>query len=82
MRASFKNAKTGKSVNLMVKNTAQPIDKLVHELYTRYKMTSTATGYYYEIDNTYHGNTGISGPNNVIYNSNTCKVTLYEIKAT
>lgn len=82
MRASFKNAKTGKSVNLMVKNTPQPIDKLVHELYTRYKMTRTTTGYYYEIDNTYHGNTGISGPNNVIYSTNTCKVTLYQIKAT
>jgi hypothetical protein len=82
MRASFKNAKTGKSVNLMVKNTPQSIDKLVHELYTRYKMTRTATGYYYEIDNTYQGNSNISGQNNVIYNSNTCKVTLYEIKAT
>jgi len=82
MRASFKNAKTGKSVNLMVKNIAQPIDKLVHELYTRYKMTRTSSGYYYEIDNVYHGNTGTSGSNNVTYNGNTCKVTLYEIKAT
>jgi hypothetical protein len=82
MRASFKNAKTGKSVNLMVKNIAQPIDKLVHELYTRYRMTRTSTGYYYEIDNVYHGNTGTSRANNVTYNGNTCKVTLYEIKAT
>jgi hypothetical protein len=82
MRASFKNAKTGKSVNLMVKNTAQPIDKLVHELYTRYKLVRDSTGFYYEIDNTYQGNIGVTGTNNVVYNSNTSKVTLYQIKAT
>ena len=85
MRASFRNAKTGKNVNLMVKNTAQPIDKLVHELYTRFILVRKPTGFYYEIDNTYHGNAVLgvpSGVNNVSYNSNTCKVTLYEIKAT
>lgn len=81
MRATLANAKTGKAVNLMVKNTAQPIDKLVHELYTRYKMVRTQTGYYYEIDNTYQGN-GNSAPNNVTYNTNTTVVKLYEIKAT
>jgi hypothetical protein len=84
MRAAFRNAKTGKSVNLMVKNTAQPIDKLVHELYTRFKLTRTTTGFYYEIDDSYNGNAipvSPSGPNNVTYISNTCKVTLYEIKA-
>lgn len=84
MRASFKNAKTGKSVNLMVKNTPQPIEKLVRELYTRYILVRKTTGFYYEIDDTYHGNAVVgvpSGPNNVVYNSNTCKVTLYEIKA-
>jgi hypothetical protein len=82
MKASFRNAKTGKSVNLMVKNTAQPIDKLVHELYTRYKLVRDSTGFYYEIDNTYQGNVGVTGANNVVYNSNTSKVTLYQIKAT
>ena len=81
MKALFKNSKTGKIVNLMVKNAAQPIDKLVHELYTRFKLVRNSTGFYYEIDNTYQGNSG-SGVNNVVYNSNTCKVTLYEIKAT
>jgi len=81
MRASFRNAKTGKIVNMMVKNTAQPIDKLVHEIYTRYKLVRKNNGYFYQIDNTYQGN-GVSGTNNVSYNSNTCKVTLYEIKAT
>jgi hypothetical protein len=83
MRASFKNSKTGKNVNLMVKNTAQPIDKLVHELYTRFKLTRTTTGFYYEIDNLYQGNLidDTSTSNNVTYNSNSCTVTLYEIKA-
>jgi hypothetical protein len=84
MRATFKNAKTGKSVNLMVKNTAQPIDKLVHELYTRYILVRKTTGFYYKIDDSYNGNAipvSPSGPNNVVYSTNTCKVTLYEIKA-
>jgi hypothetical protein len=81
MRATLANAKTGKIVNLMVKNIAQPIDKLVHELYTRYKLTRTTTGFYYQIDNTYQGN-GIFGQNNVTYNANTATVKLYEINAT
>lgn len=81
MRATLANAKTGKIINLMVKNTPQPIDKLVHELYTRYKMTRTQTGYYYQIDDTFQGN-NISGPNNVTYNTNTSVVKLYEINAT
>jgi hypothetical protein len=82
MRASFKNAKTGKSVNLMVKNVPLPINELVHELYTRYKMTRTTSGFYYEIDDTYHGNSGSTGSNNVIYNTNDLFVNLYEIKST
>lgn len=81
MRATLANAKTGKIINLMVKNTPQPIDKLVHELYTRYKMVRTQTGYYYQIDDTFQGN-NISGPNNVTYNTNTSVVKLYEINAT
>ena len=80
MKAIFRNAKTGKITNMMVKNTAQPIDKLVHELYTRYELKRTQTGYYYVIDNTYQGNT--PGPSNVVYNNDTCTVTLYEVNAT
>lgn len=82
MKATFRNAKTGKIVNLMTKNTPQDIDKLVHELYTRYKLVRNSNGYYYEIDDTYQGNASIIGNNNVSYNSNTCTVTLYEINAT
>lgn len=81
MRASFKNAKNGKSVNLMVKDKALPIDKLVNELYTRYKLVRDTTGYFYEIDNTYNGN-GETTPNNVTYTNNSVSVQLYQIKST
>lgn len=81
MRANFKNAKTGKSVNLMVKNVAQPIETLINELYTRLILTRDSTGYYYQIDATYQGNGG-STPNNVTYNNNSIIVNLYEINAT
>lgn len=80
MRGTFKNAKTGRSINLMVQNNTLPIDNLVHELYTRYKLVRTTTGFYYEIDDSYHGD-GTSGPNNVTYAANTVTINLYQIKA-
>jgi hypothetical protein len=43
MRASFKNAKSGKSDNLMIQKP-DTIDKIIHKLYTRYKLTRTTTG--------------------------------------
>lgn len=85
MRAAFNNAKNGKSTNLMVKQNAQPIDSLVHELYTRYKLIRTNNGFYYSIDETYQGNTGVTGTNNVTYNSSQsfsiATVNLYQILA-
>jgi len=66
----------------MVKNTAQPIDVLVHELYTRYKLIRTTTGYYYEIDDQYQGNNPTGSNNNVTYATNTAYLKLYEIKST
>lgn len=80
-RGFFNNAKTGKSTNLMVKSTAQPIDELVHELYTRYKLIRTENGFYYQIDDTYQGNSGNTGTNNVIYSNNTVTVNLNQILA-
>jgi len=83
MRASFKNAKLGTSTNMMVKNTPLPIDILIHELYTRYKLTRTSSGYYYEIDETYQGNSSNTGANNVTCTHNVAKnmvtVNLYQI---
>jgi hypothetical protein len=88
MRASFKNAKTGKSTNLMVSNPPKPlqIDKVVHELYTRYILFRDTTGYYYKIDETYLGNLDssgnvITGPNNVNHLLNDVTITLYQIQA-
>ena len=85
MRASFNNAKTGKSTNLMVKNAPQSIDTLVHELYTRYKLERNQTGFYYKIDDSYQGNPSVFGANNVTYSStitnNTVTVNLYQISA-
>lgn len=84
MRASFKNAKDGKTTNMMVKQAAQPIDTLIRELYTRFILSRTATGYFYSIDNTYQGN-GPASQNNVTYQStlttNNIIVDLYEINA-
>jgi len=85
MRASFNNAKTGIPTNMMVKNIALPIDELIHELYTRYKLTRTNTGYYYEIDETYQGNSANTGTNNVICTHNVANnmvtVNLFQIMA-
>lgn len=87
MRASFKNAKTGKSINMMVKNSALPIDYLIHELYTRYKLIRNNNGFYYIIDDTYQGNSINSGStNNVSFSSipplNSVQINLYQINAT
>ncbi len=80
MRGSFKNAKTGKSVNLMVESSPSSIDNLVHKLYTRYKLYRTTTGFYYIIDDLYHGD-GTSSSNNVIFSTNNVIINLYQIQA-
>lgn len=82
MRASFRNAKTGSITNLMSKNVALPIDELVHELYTRYKLVRNNNGYYYTIDDTYQWNPVNAGvPNNVSYSNDMVIVTLFEVNA-
>lgn len=85
MRASFKNAKTGKSVNLMTKNKALPVNSLVHELYTRYILSRDKTGYYYKIDNSYQGSL-VEDIFNIEHNvseiNNEITVSLYQIQAT
>jgi len=84
MRASFKNAKTGSITNMMVKNTAQPIDLLVRELYTRYVLFRLPSGYYYRLDDSYQGNL-LPSPNNVLYSPsslyNNVTINLYQILA-
>lgn len=56
MRASFKNAKTGKSTNMMNSNSILPIDQVLSQLYTKYVLYRTETGYYYKIDTSYSSN--------------------------
>lgn len=73
MRSTFKNAKTGKSINLMVQSSAASIDNLIHMLYTRYILYRNHTGFYYKIDDSYTGN--------VFYSSNNVIINLYDIKA-
>ena len=83
MRAAFKNAKDGSTTNMMVTSVPQTIDNLVHQLYTRFLLLRTNSGYFYIIDDAYHGDNSI-GPNNVKYTSSngiTANVTLYKIKA-
>lgn len=80
MRATFNNAKSGKSTNLMNQLAPDTIDNLVHKLYTRYKLFRDTTGFYYKIDETYHGD-GSIGSNNVSYLGNSVSVNLYQIKA-
>ena len=82
MRATFKNAKDGKTTNIMVKNSALPIDTLIHELYTRFILFRTNTGYYYKIDETYQGTSALTNtPNNVSYSNNDVTINLYQINA-
>lgn len=83
MKASFSNAKTGKSTNLMVKGNAQTVDKLVNELYVRLIITRTSTGYYYKFDDTYQGNdsTPPNTPNNITFVGTSVNVKLYEVLA-
>lgn len=73
MRASFNNAKSGKTTNLMTVSSAQTIDNLVNKLHTKYILKRTNAGYFYEIDNTYSTNINIS--------ANTITVNLYQIQS-
>jgi hypothetical protein len=79
MKATFKNAKNGKSTNLMVSNVALPIERLIKQLYTRYILIKTDKGFFYKIDTTYN-----STSNNVteVVNTDNVTVKLYQILAT
>jgi hypothetical protein len=83
IKASFNNAKTGKSINLMVKNSPQFVNDLVHELYTRIIIFRTTSGYYYKFDDTYQGNqnTPINTLNNITHIGNSINVKLHEVSA-
>jgi hypothetical protein len=82
MKANFRNAKTGTITNLMVKDTALPIDELIHELYTRYILVRNNNGYYYIIDDSYQSKTTNAGtPNNVYDTLDLVTIKLFQINA-
>jgi len=74
MRASFKNAKTGKRTNMMTEpfdiNNQIQIDGLQGVLHTKYTLVRTQTGYYYELD---------TAQSNVEFVGDAYKIKLYEI---
>tara|TARA_R110000868_G_scaffold176916_3_gene414925 strand:+ start:1011 stop:1859 length:849 start_codon:yes stop_codon:yes gene_type:complete len=76
MRASFNNAKNGKTTNLMTApydtNIPIHIDELVTQLHTKYVLVRHNTGYFYSIDDTYS--------TNVISNPSSYTVNLYEVR--
>lgn len=71
MRASFNNAKSGKTTNLMTVSSAQTIDNLATKLHTKYILKRNNNGYFYEVDATYSTNVSIS--------ANTLNINLYQI---
>lgn len=72
MKASFNNAKTGKSTNLMVDGVPYTIDNLINKLHTKYILTRDSTGFFYEIDSSYS--------TNVTYIGGNVTINLYEIQ--
>lgn len=84
MRATFNNAKTGKSTRFMSTNNPNlSVDELVmttmgttlkNNLHTRYILKREAEGFYYVIDNEYSNG-------NVVIADNNFTINLYEISA-
>lgn len=78
MRATFYNAKTGKSTNFMSTNNTYTVSQLIApnsgKLYTKYNLSRNIYGYNYSIDN-------LSYSNNVNYSTtSTIDISLYQIK--
>ncbi len=79
MRATFVNAKSGKSINLMTEPTAYAIDTLVNKLYTRYELKRDATGFYYSLDTTYSNNVSYT---TTTFGGDNLLISLYQIQST
>lgn len=78
MRATFNNAKTGQSTNMMVMPNPDYIDNLVHKLFTRYVLSRATNGYFYQLDQTYNGN-GLITTTNISFPTNSANINLYQI---
>lgn len=79
MKATFNNAKNGKSTNLMTENAQYPINELIYKQYTKYNLFRTTTGFYYNLDTTYSTNVSYSNSSNP--NLKDLTVNLYQIQA-
>ena len=75
MRASYQNAKTGKSLNLMTTPTPQNITDLIGKLHTKYILKEINNEYTYVIDNS-QGNV----TTNLITGDDKVTVDLYEVR--
>ena len=97
MRATFNNAKSGKSIGLMSSNqTNLSIDNLIkttaekhktntsikNNLFTRYVLRREEDGYFYEIDTNYSTNAKFDPASSSGFDGNKYTVNLYEITAT
>ncbi len=75
MRASWNNAKTGESIQLITDGTPQMIDNLVGKLHMKYILKRDNIGWWYEIDTTY------SSPTNISLTSGIQTLELYQVQA-
>lgn len=80
MKATFNNAKNGKSTNLMTENAQYAINDLIYKQYTKYNLFRTTTGFYYNLDTTY--STNVSYSNSSDPNLKDLTINLYQIQAT
>lgn len=71
MRASFNNAKNGKTYNFMVSETPQKIEDLVNNIFTKYTLKIINGKYFYQLENDKHITTS---------NDGVAIINLYEIK--
>jgi hypothetical protein len=79
MKATYFNAKSGKSTNLCSIGSPLTIDSLVNKLYTKYVLIRTSTGFYYQLDNTYSSNI-VYTTNATNQNNKDVTINLYQIQ--
>lgn len=84
MRASYNNAKTGISTDLMTTNEPQAIGDVLDKIHMRYNLKLDREKYFYEIDETYSNNITTTEPDRASARpggtSGTIAVNLYEIQ--
>jgi hypothetical protein len=72
MRATYNNAKTGVSSDLVTSKEPKTVEEIISKLHIKYDLKYDGNTYYYEIDTTYSDNIVVSG--------DTLSINLYEIQ--